>query len=69
MDHEVGLGRGKIGDTLCDATDVDFGVEVCEEGGGGGGGEEHGEVVGSFEVEVVNGEGRQSLLQSRVLGG
>ncbi len=35
--------------------DVDFGVEVCEEGGGAGGGEEGGDVGGFGEVEAWEG--------------
>ena len=39
-----------------DAADVDFGIKVCEEGGDGCGGEEHGELAGALEVEVLEGE-------------
>ena len=68
MNHEIGLGWGQVGNPRREAAEVDFGVEVCEEGGGGGDGNEHREVVGSFEVEILDEEGRQSLLQTRVLG-
>ena len=62
MDHEVGLWGREVGHPGGDATGVDVGVEVCEEGGGGGGGEEDGEVGGLFEVEVLDREGGAALL-------
>lgn len=56
--------RGReVGHPSGDAAGVDVGVEVCEEdGGGGGGAEEHGEVDGLVEVEVLDGQGGPALL-------
>ena len=42
---------------------MDFRVEVCEEGGGLGRGEEHGELGGPLEVEVVEGERGVAFLE------